>query len=100
MSGSHGYELMFFERREFLQTLYDRLPDKSKIVVGKKVTSVKETYDAVEVTLSDGTTEKGDILIGCDGVHSLVRQAMWDNIDRLSPGLISVKERKSKLPRT
>jgi 2-polyprenyl-6-methoxyphenol hydroxylase-like FAD-dependent oxidoreductase len=56
---SHGYELMFFERREFLQTLYDCLPDKSRVLTGKKVVQIKETYNSVEVLLSDGTREKG-----------------------------------------
>lgn len=92
---SHGYELMFFERREFLQTLYDNLPNKSRILLGKKVSDIKETYDGVEVLLADGTSEKGDIVIGCDGVHSLVRQKMWNNADKISPGLITVKERTS-----
>lgn len=33
-------------------------------------------------------------MIGCDGIHSLVRQKMWDNADKVSPGLITIKERK------
>ncbi|KAH8797727.1 hypothetical protein F5884DRAFT_150673 [Xylogone sp. PMI_703] len=94
---NHGYELMLFERREFLQTLYDKLPDKTKILFNKRVTTVKETYDAVEVSLADGTAEKGDILIRCDGIHSIVRQAMWDNMDKLSPGILNVKERKAMM---
>ena len=87
---------MFFERREFLQVLYDQLPDKSKIRLGKKVIDIVETYDGVEVFSADGTSEKGDVVIGGDGVHSLVRQKMWENADRISPGLITVKERKCK----
>lgn len=35
--------------------------------------------DQVEVQLADGTTEKGDMVIACDGVHSLIRESMWDN---------------------
>lgn len=87
---------MFFERREFLQVLYDGLPNKSRVLLDKKVVDIKEEYNGVEVLLSDGTSEKGDIVIGCDGVHSLVRQRMWENADRKSPGLITVKERKSR----
>lgn len=96
---SHAYELLFFERREFLQSLYDQLPDKSKIVNGKKVVEVLESHDGVSVLLSDGSREEGDVLIGCDGVHSFVRQNMWDQADTVSPGLISISEKKSeKLP--
>lgn len=94
---SHNYELLFFERREYLQMLYDRLPDKSRIQFSKKVVDIKEFYNGVKVTSSDGTVEQGDIVIGCDGIHSFVRQKMWDRADKISPGLISIKERKGKL---
>ncbi|KAJ1337160.1 FAD dependent monooxygenase [Microdochium nivale] len=94
---NHAYELLFFERREFLQSLYDQLPDKSKIVNGKKVVEVLESHDGVSVLLSDGSREEGDVLIGCDGVHSFVRQNMWDQADTVSPGLISISEKKTMM---
>jgi 2-polyprenyl-6-methoxyphenol hydroxylase-like FAD-dependent oxidoreductase len=64
---------MFFERREFLKTLYKCLPNKSRVQTGKKVVQIKETYNSVEVLMSDGTSEIGDMIVGCDGIHSLVR---------------------------
>lgn len=94
MVASHGYDLMFFERRGFLQCLYDNLPDKSRVLHGKNVSHLEETSDGVKVFLTDGTSQKGDIVIGCDGVHSLVRQAMWDAADQICPGLITNKDRK------
>ena len=93
---SHGYEFMLMERKCFLEVLYDSLPDKSKVFMNKKVKTIKEDRDGVEVSCHDGTTERGDIVIGCDGVHSLVRQMMWENAARLSPGLITADEKKSK----
>ncbi|TAQ89191.1 hypothetical protein B7494_g2482 [Chlorociboria aeruginascens] len=93
---NHGYEIMLVERRKFLQVLYDCLPDKSKIRFGKKVRSITETYDGVEVFFADGTSEKGDIVIGCDGVHSKVREMMWENAGKVSPGFITTAEKKSE----
>lgn len=75
--------------------MYDQLPDKTKMVNGKKVIEVHESYEGVSVLLDDGSREDGDVLIGCDGVHSFVRQNMWNQADTISPGLISISEKKS-----
>ncbi|KIW06084.1 uncharacterized protein PV09_03255 [Verruconis gallopava] len=44
-----------------------------KVVFGKKTTKIDETDEAVTLTFSDGSTAKGDILLGCDGIHSVTR---------------------------
>jgi 2-polyprenyl-6-methoxyphenol hydroxylase-like FAD-dependent oxidoreductase len=41
---------------------------------GKAVTGYQETPDKVTVTLSDGTTAEGDVLVGADGIRSAVRK--------------------------
>jgi 2-polyprenyl-6-methoxyphenol hydroxylase-like FAD-dependent oxidoreductase len=41
---------------------------------GQAVTSYQETPDKVTVTLADGTTAAGDVLVGADGIRSAVRQ--------------------------
>ena len=40
---------------------------------GHVVTGYKETPDGVSVTLADGTTAQGDVLVGADGIRSAVR---------------------------
>lgn len=84
------------ERRAFLEVMYETLPDKSKIQFSKKITSFTESEEGIEVNFADGTCERGDIVVGADGVHSVVRQAMWDCANRLEPGLITVEEKKSR----
>lgn len=39
--------------------------------------SFREDETGVDVTLSDGTTERADALIGADGVHSVVRSMLF-----------------------
>ena len=85
------------ERRIFLEVLYNGLPDKSRILMNKTVKSVQEDEDGVEVFCNDGTSERGDIVIGCDGVHSKIRETTWENAARLIPGLITANEKKSEL---
>ena len=51
--------------------------DPSNVRLNCKVVDVKENNDGVEVHLSDGTVEKGDVLIGSDGLHSMVREKFF-----------------------
>lgn len=56
-----------------------------KITRGKKLQSIEETSQGgVVATFADGTTAEGDLLIGCDGVHSRTRQI----IDPAFPGAV------------
>lgn len=87
---------MLLERRGYLEVLWQNLPDQSKVLFNKKVDDIVEDDDGVEVFLSDGTSEKGDIVVGADGVHSTVREKMWERANRLEPGIIDVKEKKGK----
>lgn len=40
------------------------------------VTAIRQSADGVEVDLGDGKTETGALVVGADGVHSLVRKAV------------------------
>ena len=56
-----------------------------KVTRGKKLQNIEETSQGgVVATFADGTTAEGDLLIGCDGVHSRTRQI----IDPAFPGAV------------
>lgn len=59
------------------------------------MTDILEDCDGVRVVYQDGICQ-GDIVAGCDGVHSVVRQIMWERANRVSPGLINAKEKRSE----
>ncbi|MBA2518707.1 MAG: FAD-dependent monooxygenase [Chloroflexia bacterium] len=40
---------------------------------GKRLTGIEQRPDRVVATFADGTTAAGDVLIGCDGIHSRTR---------------------------
>ncbi|HXQ13498.1 MAG TPA: FAD-dependent monooxygenase [Caulobacteraceae bacterium] len=46
------------------------------IALGREVESVAQSADGVAVRFNDGGVERGDVLIGCDGIHSKVREAL------------------------
>ena len=45
---------------------------------GKTFTEIDDQGDGVEVTFTDGSTERFDFVIGADGVHSKVRDVVYD----------------------
>ncbi|KAF9730735.1 hypothetical protein PMIN06_006377 [Paraphaeosphaeria minitans] len=44
-----------------------------KLICGKKTTDIKEDANGVHLAFEDGETVNADILIGCDGIHSVTR---------------------------
>ncbi|KAL1639417.1 hypothetical protein SLS58_007998 [Diplodia intermedia] len=96
---NHGYDILLFERRDYLAMLYDTLHDQSRIRFGARVVGVEETSAGVKAQLADGSSEAGDMVIGCDGVHSFVREAMWARANERVPGIISAAEKRSKGPK-
>jgi 2-polyprenyl-6-methoxyphenol hydroxylase-like FAD-dependent oxidoreductase len=76
----HGYSPSMFHRRDLLKAFYDSLTpeSKTKILTGKRVTSIESNAAGVVVRCDDGTVESGSIVIGADGAHSKTRQLMRD----------------------
>ncbi len=54
-----------------------RAMDPDCIHVGCSFSGLAETHDGITAIFHDGRRATGDILIGCDGVRSSVRQALW-----------------------
>lgn len=57
--------------------MYENLNDKTKVKLQKRILKVDHSESGVTVTCKDGSTVHGAVLIGCDGVHSIVRNEMW-----------------------
>ncbi|RAH87290.1 monooxygenase [Aspergillus japonicus CBS 114.51] len=75
-SHRHGYPNIWVDRHHLLRTLHDHITDKSRLLPNKRITTVHHLPDGVEVTTADGSTYRGEILVGADGTHSTVRQAI------------------------
>jgi 2-polyprenyl-6-methoxyphenol hydroxylase-like FAD-dependent oxidoreductase len=50
------------------------------IRLGTKVEKLIERRDAIEVTLSDGTTQAYDLVVGCDGLYSDTRRRVFGDL--------------------
>ncbi|KAL7914936.1 hypothetical protein GGI35DRAFT_435620 [Trichoderma velutinum] len=78
MKKSHGIRPVAFHRAEFVQSLYDQLPEevKPKILTGKKVLDIQSGEKEVKVVCDDGSIYEGSLVLGADGVHSQTRKIM------------------------
>ncbi|KAI1082129.1 FAD dependent monooxygenase [Whalleya microplaca] len=77
LGSNFGYPVSFLERHKFLEILYDKLQRKNQIHKSQKVVAVENYASRAVVKTADGTEYVGDLVVGADGVHSLVRSEIW-----------------------
>ena len=61
-----------------------------KIEWNKKLTSIVKINNEIEAQFEDGTKSRGDLLIGCDGSHSTVREILRKHFSRSSESVPKV----------
>lgn len=75
--GYKGRRVMRIVLSMAMLTLVERTPN-IELIYGKKVAGSEEINDSAVVHFKDGTVATGDLVIGCDGVHSTVRTRWVD----------------------
>ncbi|KAL4948049.1 hypothetical protein BDW69DRAFT_203821 [Aspergillus filifer] len=60
-------------RADFLDAIVKLVP-KEVARFGKRLDSLREVGEEVEMKFEDGTSVRTDVVIGCDGIHSRVKQ--------------------------
>ena len=62
-----------------------------RIEFGKKLVDLKQDDGGVRAIFQDGSSEEGDFLIGCDGIHSKVRNIIFPHVAKPTyTGLIGI----------
>src|SRR5258708_25795260 len=74
-AGRYGAPMYNIHRADLVQLLFDAVPPEAK-KLGAKCVAVSQDEDGVEVTLQTGETIRGDVLVGCDGIHSAGRRRL------------------------
>ncbi|KAE8340703.1 hypothetical protein BDV24DRAFT_151823 [Aspergillus arachidicola] len=90
-----GYPIAFLDRQKFLEILHTSYPDPSSIHTNCRVTHIRRHDSHIEVVTSSGHEYTGDVVVGADGVHSVIRSEMWKLADALEPGRVSKREKRS-----
>jgi 2-polyprenyl-6-methoxyphenol hydroxylase-like FAD-dependent oxidoreductase len=74
-------------RGDLVRVLFEDLPDSVELRFGCEIERLDTLEDRVEVTLAGGERERGDLLIGAEGVHSPVRARLFGDESRFLRGL-------------
>ncbi len=75
--------------------MYDNLQHKHKVAIGKRVTNIQTAESGVEISTKDGETFTADIVVGADGVHSVIRREMRRIANEVDPKYFSGDEESS-----
>jgi 2-polyprenyl-6-methoxyphenol hydroxylase-like FAD-dependent oxidoreductase len=74
----HG-PLIHLSRLQLIELLRSAV-DEQHIRYGMTVTRIAETQDGVVAEFDDGTADVFDLVVGCDGIHSGIRQLMFGDV--------------------
>lgn len=72
----YGSPQLTMHRADLLEALERAMPEGS-LHLGRRLTGLSEGPTGVALTFDDGTSETADLVIGADGIHSVVRAAMF-----------------------
>ncbi|KAK3987578.1 hypothetical protein QBC44DRAFT_399988 [Cladorrhinum sp. PSN332] len=88
-----GYPMIFMDRQWMLQAVADKIQRKDSIILNRRVKKIEQlSEDGVSVTTTDGSTYTGDLVVGADGIHSVVRAEMLRIASETRPGYFDPKE--------
>src|SRR4051794_36915275 len=79
---------MGMPRPELARILLDRATEVGvKVRFGTTFTELTQDADGVDVTFSDGSTRRYDVVVGADGIRSWTRRALGINLETRSVGM-------------
>src|SRR5690606_30667841 len=87
----YGYPYLTVYRPDLHQTLADRVRELKgdAIHLDSPAAGCEQSDDAAVLILRNGERVAGDALIGCDGVRSVIRKALWGDVDPEFSGLVA-----------
>ncbi|KAH7207801.1 uncharacterized protein BKA55DRAFT_586548 [Fusarium redolens] len=83
-----GYDFLWGDRQILLQTLFENIQDKGKVLLNKYIVDIEHQSHGVIVRCDDNSSFRGDILAGADGVRSRARQELWKLAKPIQPELV------------
>ena len=66
--------------------LLDALPPRT-YRFGKRLTRIEQDADGLTAIFADGSSERGDLLVGADGIRSTVRAQFLPDVSRSMPAM-------------
>jgi salicylate hydroxylase len=87
---TYGAPQLTIHRADFLKALEKALPG-DVIKLGKRATGIDNSASSVRISFADGSSQTVDALIGSDGIHSVVRKALFGQDSPEFTGLVSYR---------
>ncbi|KAF9194766.1 hypothetical protein BGZ50_005806 [Haplosporangium sp. Z 11] len=75
-----GYLSRIITHPDLYDILSSQVPEE-KVLWGKKIISVQENDNGVSIECTDGSSYRGQIVVGADGAHSGVRECIYKALD-------------------
>jgi salicylate hydroxylase len=85
---SFGAPYYHAHRAELLGVLLDALRQEG-FFLSAEVVAFDQDENSVAITIADGTTFEGDVLVGADGIHSIVRASLFGQEDARYTGNVA-----------
>jgi 2-polyprenyl-6-methoxyphenol hydroxylase-like FAD-dependent oxidoreductase len=76
ISHKYGPDNVTVERGKLLEIFMNALGPEPMVYTGKTFIRFEQDHSGVKVWFEDGSTEEGDLLLGADGIHSSIREAL------------------------
>ena len=76
-SGAVGDQFISLPRGDLARAIYDLIEGRVEVIYGDSVTALDEQMDGVEATFEHAAPRKFDLVAGCDGLHSVVREKVF-----------------------
>jgi 2-polyprenyl-6-methoxyphenol hydroxylase-like FAD-dependent oxidoreductase len=85
--GDHGYNV---HRASFVNLLFDALP-KGTVTLGHRCIQLKETDGRVRLSFANGASADADVVIGADGIRSVVQREIGLQSRPTSEGIMAYR---------
>ena len=72
-----GNRFFSLARGDLAKAIFDTVADKMETVFGDSIVAIHEDPDGVDVQFKHSRTRRFDLVVGCDGLHSAVREIVW-----------------------
>jgi salicylate hydroxylase len=86
----YGAPQLTIHRADLLDALRAQLPD-DRFQLGREAVTLRLDDGKAELGFADGTSAAFDLVIGADGIHSVVRTALWGEDHPRYTGMVSYR---------
>jgi 2-polyprenyl-6-methoxyphenol hydroxylase-like FAD-dependent oxidoreductase len=86
-SGNQGYNV---HRADFLNLLFDAVPEGT-VTLGHRCIQIKEEADRVRLSFANGAAAEADVVIGADGIRSVVQREIGLQSRPTSEGIMAFR---------